>query len=83
LAARVRAQRILSGNSRSPEAKAYYLSFGVAEAIWGADVQPAAPARIWEAFQWNSASQMKYLRAYALLIGRRFQDLVPDTLLPI
>ena len=49
-----------------------------AEAIWGADVQEAAPIHMWDAFKWNSAAQMKYLRAFAFSIGRRFQDLIPD-----
>jgi len=61
-----------------------FLSGGLAghiygsEAIWGADIQPAAPTHMWEAFQWNSAAQMKHLRAFAFSIGRRFQDLIPD-----
>ena len=42
-----------------------------AEGIWGADVQPSAKPHMWEAFQWNSASQMKHLRTFAFSIGRR------------
>ena len=49
-----------------------------AEGIWGADVHPKANPHMWEAFQWNSASQMKHLRTFALSIGRRYQDLIPD-----
>jgi hypothetical protein len=49
-----------------------------AEAIWGADVQPAAPTKMWDAFQWSSSAQMKYLRAFAFSIGKRYQDLIPD-----
>ena len=49
-----------------------------AEAIWGADVQPQAPIHMWEAFQWNSANQMKQLHTFAFSIGSRYQDLVPD-----
>jgi hypothetical protein len=61
-----------------------FLSGGLAghiygsEAIWGADVQEAAPIKMWDAFQWNSAAQMKHLRTFAFSIGRRFQDLIPD-----
>ena len=61
-----------------------FLSGGLAghiygsEAIWGADVQPAAPIKMWEAFQWSSATQMRHLRTFAFSIGRRFQDLIPD-----
>jgi hypothetical protein len=49
-----------------------------AEGIWGADIEPAAPIKMWDAFQWNSGAQMKYLRAFAFSIGKRYQDLVPD-----
>lgn len=49
-----------------------------AEGIWGADIQPSANPHMWEAFQWNSASQMKYLRAFAFSIGKHLPDLVPD-----
>ena len=61
-----------------------FLSGGLAghiygsEAIWGADVQPAAPIKMWDAFQWSSATQMRHLRTFAFSIGRRFQDLIPD-----
>jgi len=48
------------------------------EAIWGADIQPSAPVHMWEAFQWNSAGQMKHLRTFAFSIGKRYQDLNPD-----
>ena len=27
-----------------------------AEGIWGADIEPAAPIKMWDAFQWNSAA---------------------------
>ena len=49
-----------------------------AEGIWGADIEPAAPIKMWDAFQWNSGAQMKYLRDFAFSIGRRYQELEPD-----
>ncbi len=49
-----------------------------AEGIWGADIEPTAPAKMWDAFQWQSAAQMQYLRTFAFSIGRRYQDLAPD-----
>ncbi len=49
-----------------------------AEGIWGADIEPAAPIKMWDAFRWNSGAQMKYLRTFAFSIGKRYQDLVPD-----
>jgi hypothetical protein len=48
-----------------------------AEGIWGADIEPVAPIKMWDAFQWNSAAQMRHLRTFAFSIGNRFQELVP------
>ncbi len=48
-----------------------------AEGIWGADIEPAAETRMWDAFQWRSGSQMQHLRTFALSIGKRYQELVP------
>jgi hypothetical protein len=50
-----------------------------AEAIWGADVEAGSSPFMWEAFQWNSANQMKYLKEFAFSEGTRYQDLVPDS----
>jgi hypothetical protein len=49
-----------------------------AEGIWGADIEPTAPTKMWDAFRWNSASQMKYLKAFMFSVGKRYQELVPD-----
>ncbi len=49
-----------------------------AEGIWGADIEPVAPIKMWDAFQWNSAAQMRHLRTFAFSIGKRFQELVPN-----
>ena len=49
-----------------------------AEGIWGADIERGSSPTMWEAFQWNSANQMQYLRTFALCEGKRYQDLVPD-----
>ncbi len=49
-----------------------------AEGIWGADIEPAADTKMWDAFQWRSGAQMQFLRDFALSIGKRYQDLVPD-----
>lgn len=49
-----------------------------AEGIWGADTEPAAPVKMWDAFQWRSASQMRYLRDFAFSIGKRYQELEPN-----
>ncbi|HEY1804149.1 MAG TPA: DUF4038 domain-containing protein [Terracidiphilus sp.] len=50
-----------------------------AEGIWGADIEPSAPTKMWDAFQWNSGAQMQHLRTFAFSIGKRYQELVPDT----
>ena len=49
-----------------------------AEGIWGADIEPNPPVKMWDAFQWNSAAQMRHLATFAMSIGKRYQDLVPD-----
>lgn len=49
-----------------------------AEGIWGQDIEPSAPIKMWDAFQWRSGSQMQYLRTFALSIGKRYQELVPN-----
>ncbi len=49
-----------------------------AEGIWGADIEPGSSPLMWEAFLWNSANQMQYLKTFAFSEGRRYQDLVPD-----
>ena len=49
-----------------------------AEGIWGADIEDAAPIKMWDAFKWNSAAQMRYLRDFAMSIGKRYQELEPN-----
>lgn len=49
-----------------------------AEGIWGADIEPAAPTKMWDAFRWISGAEVQYLRDFAFSIGSRYQDLVPD-----
>jgi hypothetical protein len=49
-----------------------------AEGIWGADIEDAAPIKMWDAFKWNSAAQMHYLRDFVLSIGKRYQELEPN-----
>ena len=55
-----------------------------AEGIWGADIEAAAPIKMWDAFRWNSSAQMHYLKTFAFSIGKRYQDLVPigDLVMP-
>lgn len=49
-----------------------------AEGIWGADIEPAAPIKMWDAFQWISGAEVKYLRDFAFSIGDRYLELEPD-----
>jgi len=49
-----------------------------AEGIWGADIEPASPVKMWDAFQWRSSAEMQFLKVFAFSVGRRFQELVPD-----
>jgi hypothetical protein len=49
-----------------------------AEGIWGADIEAAAPIKMWDAFQWLSGSQMQHLRTFAFSIGNRYGELEPD-----
>ena len=49
-----------------------------AEGIWGADIEPSAPVKMWDAFRWRSGAEMQYLRTFAFSIGKRYQELVPD-----
>jgi hypothetical protein len=49
-----------------------------AEGIWGGDIEDQAPVPMWDAFRWSSGEQMRHLRTFALSIGKRYQDLVPD-----
>jgi hypothetical protein len=48
-----------------------------AEGIWGADIEPTAPTKMWDAFQWGSGAEVHHLRTFAFSIGRRYQELVP------
>ena len=48
-----------------------------AEGIWGADIEPSAPIKMWDAFQWGSAAGMQHLRTFAFSIGKQYQELVP------
>jgi hypothetical protein len=49
-----------------------------AQGIWGADTEPGSDPVMWQAFQWNSANQMQYLKIFALSEGRRYEELIPD-----
>jgi hypothetical protein len=49
-----------------------------AEGIWNANIESAAPVKMWEGFQFKSGAQMQHLRTFAFSIGKRYQELEPD-----
>lgn len=49
-----------------------------AEGIWGADIEPTAPTKMWDAFQWSSGADMRYLPVFLLSVGKQYQELVPN-----
>jgi hypothetical protein len=49
-----------------------------AEGIWGADIEPEAPTKMWDAFQWVSGANMSQLPRFLMSAGPRYRDLVPD-----
>ena len=49
-----------------------------AEGIWGGDIEPAAPIKMWGAFQWISGAQVNYLRDFANSVGNEYQQLEPN-----
>jgi hypothetical protein len=48
-----------------------------AEGIWGADIERAAPVKMWDAFTWKSGYEMQHLKTFAFSIGKRYHDLEP------
>ncbi|HKH93412.1 MAG TPA: DUF4038 domain-containing protein, partial [Gemmatimonadaceae bacterium] len=49
-----------------------------AEGIWGADIEDAAPTKMWDAFRWPSGANMTHLPTFLMSQGKRYQELVPD-----
>jgi len=49
-----------------------------AAGLWGGDVEPEAPYKIWDGLVWQSGAEMTHLNTFILSEGRRYQDLVPN-----
>jgi hypothetical protein len=49
-----------------------------AEGIWNAEVEPDALYKMWDAFQWRSADQIRHLRTFAEVRGLRYRELEPQ-----
>ncbi|MHC4201723.1 MAG: putative collagen-binding domain-containing protein, partial [Planctomycetota bacterium] len=45
--------------------------------MWSGEVEEASRFPIWEVIKWQSADQMRHLKAFAMSAGRRYQDLIP------
>ena len=62
-----------------------FLSGGLAGHVYGAEnieraeIEPEVTPKMWDAFQYTSAAQMKYLKEFAFSIGPAYQDLVPES----
>jgi len=46
--------------------------------LWGGDIEPEAPYKMWDSLVWKSGAEMTHFRDFVWSEGRRFQDLVPD-----
>jgi len=49
-----------------------------AEGLWGGDIEPDAPYKMWESLTWKSADEMRHLKTFAMVEGERYRDLVPN-----
>jgi hypothetical protein len=47
--------------------------------IWSGEVESASENPMWKEFLWPSGDQMRFLKAFILSSGKRYQDLVPCT----
>ena len=48
------------------------------EGIWQADTEDGSLHKMWDAFQWRSADQVRHLKTFAFVRGTRFRALEPD-----
>ncbi len=49
-----------------------------AEGIWNAEIEPDALYKMWDAFRWRSASQIRHVTAFAAGAGDRLDAIEPD-----
>jgi hypothetical protein len=49
-----------------------------AAGLWGGDIEPEAPYRLWDSLTWPSGGEMTHFRDFVWSEGRRFQELVPN-----
>lgn len=49
-----------------------------AEGIWNAEVEPDALYKMWDAFQWRSADQIRHITTFATVRGMRYRELEPQ-----
>ena len=48
------------------------------EGIWQSDTEDASLHKMWDAFQWRSADQVRHLKTFAFVRGTRFRSLEPE-----
>ncbi len=48
------------------------------EGIWQADVEPGAKIPMWDAFQFQSATEIQHIKPFATVKGNRYLTLVPN-----
>jgi hypothetical protein len=48
-----------------------------AEGIWQADTEPGSLHKMWDAFNWRSAAEVRHLRSFAEVRGARYRALEP------
>lgn len=49
-----------------------------AEGIWGAETEPEANVKMWEALTWSSAHSVTHFKAFVFSAGARYRDLEPN-----
>ncbi len=42
--------------------------------MWSGEIEEASDYRIWEVIKWESADQMRHLKAFVLSEGDRYQE---------
>lgn len=61
-----------------------FLSGGLGGFLYGvenierADTEAHFPVKMWDAFQWDSANDMKHLHTFVMSQGSRYQELIPN-----
>ena len=49
------------------------------EGIWQADVEPGAKVLMWDAFRYQSATEVQHVKTFAMIKGNHYLNLIPNT----